>query len=130
MALKSIKIHDNYNQGVYLSIEQSTPINITGYDTFVQTDIYMSDQNRDEKIFDIEKEGKKYTLLRDFKKDQIDLTLMGENNQELIRFETQEIYDKFYNYNSMKGLISVEEATFTKENDTCQNDHCGTKCRN
>ena len=77
----------------------------------------MSDQSRDEKIFDIEKEGKKYTLLRDFKEDQIDFKLMGENEQELIRFKTQEIYDKFYNYNSIKGLISVEEATFTKEND-------------
>ena len=107
---------DNYNQGVYLSIEQFTPINIKGYDTFVQTDIYMSDQNRKETIFDIEKDGKKYTLLRDFKEDQMDLTLMGEN-QELIRFKTQEIYDKFYHYNSMKSLISVEEATFTKEND-------------
>ena len=74
---------DNYNQGVYLSIEQSTPINITGYDTFVQTDIYMSDQNRKETIFDIEKDGKKYTLLRDFKEDQMDLTLMGENNRSL-----------------------------------------------
>ena len=71
-------------------------------------------------IFDIEKDGKNYTLLRDFKEDQIDLTLMGENDQELIRFKTQEIYDKFYNYNSMKGLISVEEATFTKENDNAK----------
>ena len=42
---------------------------------------------------------------------------MGENDEELIRFKTQEIYDKFYNYNSIKGLISVDEATFTKEND-------------
>ena len=79
----------------------------------------MSDQNREEKIFDTEKEGKEYTLLRGFKEDQMDLTLMGEN-QELIRFKTQEIYDKFYNYNSMKSLISVEEATFTKENDNAK----------
>jgi MFS family permease len=108
---------DNFNRSVYLSIEQSAPINITGYDIFVQTDIYMSDQNRDEKIFDTEKEGKEYTLLRDFKEDQIVLKLMGENDEELIRFKTQEIYDKFYNYNSIKGLISVDEATLTKEND-------------
>ena len=42
---------------------------------------------------------------------------MGENNQELIRFSTREIFDKFYNYNASKGLISAEEATFSKEND-------------
>jgi hypothetical protein len=104
-------------QSVYLSLEQSAPITITGYDIFVQTDIYLSGQNKTEKIFDIEKQGKTYSLLRDYKEDQIDLKLMGENNQELISFETQEIYDKFYNYSSMKGLISPEEATFTKEND-------------
>ena len=107
------------NQSVYLSIEPSASINITGYDTFVQTDIYtqMQNDNQNEKICVIEKAGKKYNLLRDFQKDQIALKLVGENNQELISFKTQEIYDKFYNYNSIKGLISVEDATFTKEND-------------
>ena len=104
-------------QPVYLSLEQSAPITITGYDFFMQTDIYLSDQSKDDKVYDIEKDGKTYSLLRDYKEDQIDLILMGENDQELIRFETQEIYDKFYNYSSMKGLISTEEATFTKEND-------------
>ena len=104
-------------QPVYLSLEQSAPITITGYDFFVQTDIYLSDQSKDEKVYDIEKDGKTYSLLRDYQEDQIDLIVMGENDLELIRFETQEIYDKFYNYSSMKGLISLEEATFTKEND-------------
>ena len=77
----------------------------------------MSDPNSDGKICDIEKEGKTYTLLKDFKKDQIDLTLTGKNDQELLRFHTQEIFDKFSNYNpTMKGQISAKEATFTKEN--------------
>jgi hypothetical protein len=108
------------DQGVYLSIEQSTPITITGYDTFIQTDIYQSDQNRDDKTFEIEKGGKKYTLLKDFNEGQMDLTLMGENNRKLISFQTQKIYDKFYNYHSTEGILSTEEATFTKENDTAK----------
>lgn len=105
------------NQPVFLSLEQSAPINIKGYDTFVQIDFYMNDKNKDESICEIEKDGKKYNLLRDNNKDQIILRLVGENEQELISFKTQEIYDKFYNYNSqMKGVITAEEATFTKEN--------------
>ena len=51
----------------------------------------------------LKKKVKTYTLLRDYKEDQMDLTLMGENNQELIRFKTQEIYDKFYNYQFNEG---------------------------
>jgi hypothetical protein len=107
----------NANQSVYLGLEQAAPITITGYDTFVQTDIYMSDKSQAGKICDITKNGHKYTLLKDFKKDQIELTLTGENDKELISFKTQEIYDKFYNYHAMKGLISAKEATFTTEND-------------
>ncbi|MFX3623169.1 MAG: DUF4153 domain-containing protein [Ectobacillus sp.] len=106
----------DFNQGVYLGIEQPAPIAITGFDTFVQTDIYTDSKNRDEKICDIEKDGKMYTLLKDFKEGQINLKLMGEDDEELIRFQTEEIYDKFSGYNAAKSLMSVEEATFTKEN--------------
>ena len=42
---------------------------------------------------------------------------MGKNNQELISFQAQEIFTKFSNYNTTKGQLSTEEATFTKEND-------------
>ncbi|PLS02298.1 DUF4153 domain-containing protein [Neobacillus cucumis] len=104
------------NQSVYLTMEPSMPINIAGYDQFVQVDLYKSDPNSGEKISHFNKEGKTFTLLKETKGKQIDLKLMGENSQELIRFNTQEIYDKFYHYNATKGTITPEEATFTKEN--------------
>lgn len=113
---KDVQDQLNTNQSVYLSLEQPTPINITGFDTFVQTDINMSGNNRNEKIYEIEKEGKTYTLLKDFNMDQTIVKLMGENNQELISFKTQEIFTKLSNFNGTKDLISADEATFTKEN--------------
>ncbi|WP_318509052.1 DUF4153 domain-containing protein [Bacillus sp. T3] len=106
------------NQPVYLNLEQYAPIRIKGYDTFVQMELYMTEKDRQEKICDFEKDGRTYTLKREFTKDQIVLKLIGENNKELITFKTQEIYDKFYDYNSnIKGMLSADEATFTKEND-------------
>lgn len=42
---------------------------------------------------------------------------MAENNKELIRFNTQEIFDKYDNYHATKETIPADEATFTKEND-------------
>jgi len=39
------------------------------------------------------------------------------NDRKLISFNTQEIFDRFSNYQSTKGQMSVKEATFTKEND-------------
>jgi hypothetical protein len=105
------------NQPVYVSLDQSAPIPITGYDTFIQTDINMYDKQHNQKICVIEKDGKTYTLLKDFNKNRIDIKLKGENASDLFTFNTKEIYDKFYNYKTMKEQISVDEATFTKEND-------------
>ena len=101
------------NQSVYLTMEPLTPINISGFDRFIQINLLTSENNGEEKISDFEKAGKTYTVLKDSKV----LKVMGENSQELIRFNTQEIYDKFYNYTTTKGTITTDEATFTKEND-------------
>jgi len=104
------------NQPVYLTMEPSMPINIEGFDRFVQMDLYPFDNDGKQKINDFEKAGKTYTLVTDTKGKRIDLKLVGEDSQELIRFNTQEIFDKFYHYNATKGTITAEEATFTKEN--------------
>ncbi|TWE01042.1 uncharacterized protein DUF4153 [Neobacillus bataviensis] len=104
------------NQPVYLTMEPSMPINIEGFDRFIQMDLYPFDNDGKQKINDFEKAGKTYTLVTDTKGKRIDLKLVGEDSQELIRFNTQEIFDKFYHYNATKGTITAEEATFTKEN--------------
>ncbi|MCM3727339.1 DUF4153 domain-containing protein [Neobacillus cucumis] len=104
------------NQSVYLTMEPSMPINIEGSDRFIQMDLYPFDNNGEQKINDFKKAGKTYTLVTDTKGKRIDLRLVGEDRQELIRFNTQEIIDKFYHYNATKSMITAEEATFTKEN--------------
>ena len=106
---------DEHYQGVYLGTDRSTPINIKDFDTFVTINLSMNEKNNEEKIFEFEKEGKQYTMLKVFNKEQT-LKLIGENDQELISFNTQELYDRFSDYTATKELISVDEATFTKEN--------------
>ena len=111
------EVPGNINQGVYLGIEQQTQIDITGYDNFVYFHVNIPDSNTNDKIWDIVKSGKNYTLTKNTTQDQCDIYLMGENKKELIRFSTREIFDKFYDYNTSKGLISVEQASFSNEND-------------
>ncbi len=106
----------NFNQPIYLGLNQQSPIKITDSDIFVQMDLYLSNENGGGKICDFKKKGKVYTLLKEYNKDKKHLKLMGENDQELISFNTQNIYDKFYHYTG-KELISAEEATFAEEND-------------
>jgi hypothetical protein len=111
------EVPGNFNQGVYLGLEQQTPIDIAEYDNFIYFHVNIPGNNISEKICDIVKSGKSYTLNKTTANDKCDVYLMGDNNQELIRFSTREIFDKFNNYSSSKGLISVEQATFSKEND-------------
>uniref|UniRef100_UPI00313D70D8 DUF4153 domain-containing protein n=2 Tax=Bacillus sp. OTU2372 TaxID=3043858 RepID=UPI00313D70D8 len=110
------QVSGDENQSVYLTVEPPLPINIAGFDQFIQIAVFRSDTDGEEEISDFEKEGKTYTLLKDTKGKRVDLKLVGENGQEVISFNTQEIFDKFYNYNATKGTITAEEAMFTKEN--------------
>jgi hypothetical protein len=104
------------DQSVYLGLKQSVPIPISGFDTLVQTEINSLDKGSEGTICVIEKRGATYTLQRAFANGHIDLNLVGANNQKLISFSTQEIFNRFSSYQSMKGQISVKEATFTTEN--------------
>ncbi|MBM7654432.1 DUF4153 domain-containing protein [Neobacillus cucumis] len=105
------------NQSIYLNVEPSTPMNISGFDRFIQIDLYKAGQDGEEEISEFNKAGKTYTLLKETNGNQVTLKLMAENNKELIRFNTQEIFDKYDNYHATKETIPADEATFTKEND-------------
>jgi hypothetical protein len=105
------------DQSVYLNLEPSVSVSISGYDSFVQTEINSFGKPGTGTNSMIDKRGQKYTLNQDTTNGQIELNLMGANDRKLISFNTQEIFDRFSNYQSTKGQMSVKEATFTKEND-------------
>lgn len=106
----------NNDQYVFVSMKQPSPINITGNDFFIQLDVY-SDQKviNGEEQYEIEKDGKKYLLLKEKNKDQVHIKLLDENKKEILVFKTEEIFDKFSDVKGEK-FITAEEATFTKEN--------------
>lgn len=113
------KVENLDHQTVYVILDNHATMDISQYDSFARfnLDIQNNDEsNADNKIADIEKSGKRYSLVQKTTDSHVDIKLIGENNKELISFGTQEIYDRFYNYNKMKEFISAEEATFLKEN--------------
>jgi len=52
-------VDTDFKQPVYVNLDQSAPIPITGYDTFIQTDINMYDKQHNQKICVIEKTEKR-----------------------------------------------------------------------
>lgn len=114
------EIPGDINRYVYLGLEQQLPIDIKGYDTFVHFSINMPGNNTTDKICEIAEPDRRYTLNKHTAEEQCDIFLSGEDKRELISFSTREIFDKFYNYNTGKGSITPEEATFSKENESAK----------
>ena len=100
----------------YVNVKQPTPINITGHDFFIQMDINLDASVVDDQLYEIKKAGKKYFLQKDVSKGKADIKLLDENKKEILIFKTEEIFDKFSAVQGEK-IISVEEATFIKENE-------------
>ncbi|WP_338450795.1 DUF4153 domain-containing protein [Niallia oryzisoli] len=107
---------DNKEMYLALSLQEKSTVDIAGYDSFIQYHLIMENDNN-EKIADFVKEGKNYSLITKGNNDQVDMILTGENNEELLSIEANEIFKKFYGYQSSKYTITPEEATFSKEND-------------
>lgn len=105
-------------QSVNVFLNSNVPIDIAGNDVFVHTDIN-SGVNMVNKICDIEYLGEIYVLEKTKVGETYDIILRDDNN-ELIRFDTNEIFSKYSNYSAEKYGISIQEATFYTENDNAK----------
>ncbi len=110
---------DHQNEFVYIGLEPNPSIPITGYDVFVSSSIhfYKDDKSVDENVVTFEKNGENYTLTKEVIEDEVIYRVHNDENKEMIQFKTQAIIDKFYNYQTSKEFLPVEEATFSIENE-------------
>lgn len=103
---------------IFVSLPHETAIPIDGYDTLLQFDISMHEEGSKAEVARFEKEGRSYTLMKVKTENRVEIQLLDEQNKEIIIFNSEEIYNRFFNYSpSGKEFLSVEEATFTTENE-------------
>lgn len=94
-----------------------TPIQITGHDFFVQLDMSLNLEFPEDSVqYEINKENQSYTLIKDVSKDKVEIKLRNENKDDILTFSSEEILDKFADYQG-ENFITNEEATFIKENE-------------
>lgn len=101
--------------GRYIQVtrEQTRMLSVEGYDLIIRISNYKLAKMDEVLTFD--QKGKTYALRQETNENDQTLVLKeGEN--EILRFEMNEIYNKFADY-SDSSVISTEEATFIKEND-------------
>ena len=107
---------------VYLNLNQQSPIDISGYETFVVANFYVEDIKLDAVIAEFEQNGKRYTLSREKAATPGILFLTDETGSELMRIDMKDVFNHFDtsqggSYQFSKDFMSAAEATFTQEND-------------
>lgn len=107
---------------IYLNLDQQSPIDISGYETFVVANFYVEDIKLDAVITEFEQNGKTYRLSREKEAAPGLLILSDETGTELIRIDMKDVFNHFDtsqggDYQISKDFMSADEATFTQEND-------------
>ncbi|MBU8878138.1 DUF4153 domain-containing protein [Bacillus sp. FJAT-29790] len=107
----------------YLDWERSPVVNIEGHDFMIHMNISSSQAGKTgEQAISLERNGMRYTLMKQRHWDYFTISVMSEDNEELIQFDTKEIFNHIFENdqesNEGKGnMLTVEKATLTKEND-------------
>ena len=99
---------------VYLS--PNLPIEISGYDIFVHTSVD-SNITAKETICEFKKDNISYTLTKIARDSQPHFILSQTGGEELIAFDTAEVFSRYNGFAENKSMLTTELATFTVEND-------------
>lgn len=99
---------------VYLS--PNLPIDISGYDIFMRTSV---DSNiaAKETVCEFEKDNISYTLTKITRDSQPHFILSQTSGEELITFNTTEVFSRYTGFSENKSMLTTELATFTVENE-------------
>lgn len=107
----------------YLDWERNPVVNIEGHDFMIQMNINSSQAGKTaEQAMSLEQNGAKYTLMKQRQGDYFTISVMSEDHNKLIEFDTQEMFKQIFEndkeINEGKGnRLTAEKATLTKEND-------------
>lgn len=105
-----------HGQYAYLNWDSTPILDIEGYDRMIHMNIGNLRYEKNHERIQIEKDGSNYTLVKELEGDYFVISLLDENGAELLRFDTQEIFDDLLAKTGSSEL-TVEDATITKEND-------------
>lgn len=93
---------------------ENNPISITGYDIILRSNVIYSEGNKE--LGSFVKEGVEYRLMVDTSEDISKVILLNEAQEQLISVDLNEIMNQLSD-SSTERELTLEEATFTKEND-------------
>lgn len=107
---------------VYLNWDADPVVGIEGFDVMVHQYLYYSQvESSTAETTDFEANGQQYQLEKRLDDEYYILTLKDAAGQELIAYNTREVYDTIFEQSPTsgfdKGNLTIEDATITTEND-------------
>lgn len=102
----------------YLRLDDKAMLDIAGYEVLTETTVNIyQNSNANEVIGTISKAGKSFTLEKTTNSEDCIISLVDENDLEILSFSTKKIFERFEEReDSLKEVISLEEAMFSEEN--------------
>lgn len=110
---------DEKYQHRYVRLADNVTIPIQEYDYLFQSNMYDGMQGPLE-VGQLEHQGVKYSVNNDISRDNPGIVVLDQDNNEIIRFSISEIYNRYRETTEIKENITVEEATFTVENNNAK----------
>lgn len=104
------------NRAVTVFLRQQEAIRLTNFEYMAHTYIN-SNETMQSDICTITHNGKPYTFSKRKIGDHFELVLSDENKNEMIVFDTKEIFDRYQSYAVESKELTQEEATFYVENE-------------
>jgi len=99
-------------RNISVTRDGSTPIPIAGYEYMMIRSI--TNHSMDEQLSEFEENGVNYSLLIDRSEADNPNILLMEEGEEILRFETDRIFNKFGSENN--SIRNTKDMTFTEEN--------------
>lgn len=109
-------VPDEESRSFNVFLPPDSPLDISGYDILIRASI---DSNvvTDETICNFERGNISYTLTKTSRDGQPHFVLSKAGDEELITFNTAEVFSRYNGFAERKSMLTTELATFTVEND-------------
>ncbi|WMJ83052.1 hypothetical protein ACS3UN_00455 [Oscillospiraceae bacterium LTW-04] len=104
------------NRYINVFLSPKVPIDITGYQLLARASVSADGVGR-ETISTFQRNDQGYTLAKTLRDDQSHIILTKATSEELIAFNTAEVFSRYKEFDENKSALSTEQATFTVEND-------------
>lgn len=109
---------------VHISLNQESPIPISGYDALAVVSFNLNRNNSDSnnRPYNFKKDGKTYTISKNSSSGSSKLCLSNDKGENLLQININDVFNKFdtsseENYPAGKNLVTADQVTFTQEND-------------